>query len=210
MPARIVRVAERDRRPIEIDGVRQTALDGDALLVTAGAWARAMSSRFGEPIPLMVRGPQMAVTEPLPYRIAPVLGVSSPLALETVYLRQVTCGTIVFCGGNRGPADLEAGRAHVGLENTLHQPPQPRRLLPRIVAVRIIRCGAALRAICLTICPSWARARRYPGCFTHSASAAQASRPAVGVVMTELIDTGRRSIPADAARIGHFAQQKAA
>lgn len=152
MPARIVRVAERARRPIEIDGVRQMALDGDTLLLTAGAWARAMSSRFGEPVPLVVRGPQTAVTEPLPYRIAPVLGVSSPLALETVYLRQVTCGTIVFGGGNRGPVDLEACRAHGGPENTLHQAPQLQRLLPGIVAVRIIRCGAALRAICRTIC----------------------------------------------------------
>jgi hypothetical protein len=44
----------------------------------------------------------------------------------------------------------------------------------------------------------------------HSASAAQASRTAVGVVMTELVDTGRRSISVYADRIGRFVQQKAA
>jgi hypothetical protein len=129
MPARIVPVAEQDRCPIEIGGVRHTALDGDTLLVTAGARARAMSSR-----------------------IAPVLAVSSPLRLETVYLRQVTCGTIVFGGGKRGPDDLEACRVHVDPDNTLNQPPQLRRLLPGIVAVWIIRCGAASRASCRTIC----------------------------------------------------------
>lgn len=210
MPARIVRVAEWDRRPIEMDGVRHTALDGDTLLVTTGARARAMPSLFGGPVPFVARGPQMAVMEPLPDRTAPVLDVSSPLALATVYLRQVTCGTIMFGGGNRGPVDLEACRAHVGPENTLNQAPQLRRVLPGIVAISIVRCGASLRAVCRTVCPSWVQARRCPGCSMHSASAVQASRPAAGVEMTELFVTGRRSIPINADRIGPFAQQKAA
>jgi hypothetical protein len=44
----------------------------------------------------------------------------------------------------------------------------------------------------------------------HSASAVQAIRPAVGVVMPDVFDAGRRSIPVDADRIGRLTQQKAA
>ena len=43
--------------------------------------------RFGEAVPLVARGPQMAVTEPAPYSIHPVLGVSTAIPEEAVYLR---------------------------------------------------------------------------------------------------------------------------
>ena len=51
MPARFVRVAEQDRRPIEIeiDGVRHTALEGDTLLVAVLTHAeRLRQSEFGD------------------------------------------------------------------------------------------------------------------------------------------------------------------
>jgi sarcosine oxidase, subunit beta len=53
-------------------------------------------------VPLTAHGPQMAVTEPLPYAILPVIGVASGIPHEVVYLRQVKRGNIVFGGGGRG------------------------------------------------------------------------------------------------------------
>ena len=99
------------------------------VLVTAGAWAAAMAARLGEPVPAVARGPQMGVTEPVPYRIKPTLGVSTPHEAETIYMRQVTRGNIVFGGGNRVEVNLDAIRAYVNPENTLNQMPQLRRLL---------------------------------------------------------------------------------
>ena len=70
-----------------------------ALLVTAGAWGGELSQQFGEPVPLAAHGPQMAVTEPVPYAIPPVIGVASAQVEETVYLRQVKRGNVVYGGG---------------------------------------------------------------------------------------------------------------
>lgn len=47
--------------------------------------------------------PQMAVTEPLPYRLRPVIGVSTAIPQEVVYLRQVERGNVVFGGGAPRP-----------------------------------------------------------------------------------------------------------
>src|SRR5262249_2352431 len=57
--------------------------------ISAGAWAGRFSAGFGEAVPLTPRGPQMGVTEPVPYAVEPVLGVMTHVTEETVYLRQV-------------------------------------------------------------------------------------------------------------------------
>ncbi len=72
------------------------------VLVSAGAWAGRLCESLGEPVPLTANGPQMGVTEPTNYRLSPSLGVSTPVKAESIYLRQVTRGNIVF-GGARGP-----------------------------------------------------------------------------------------------------------
>src|SRR3546814_6527074 len=63
-----------------------------AVQISAGAWAGEMAARLGETVPFAVHGPQMAVTEPLPYRIEPSIGVYSRDRTDAVYLRQVTRG----------------------------------------------------------------------------------------------------------------------
>ena len=84
-----------------------------ALLISAGAWGNLLSSQFGEPVPLVARGPQMAVTEPAPYSIHPVMGVSTSLPEEVVYFRQIPRGNVIFGGGPRGDAFPDIRRAYV-------------------------------------------------------------------------------------------------
>jgi hypothetical protein len=49
MPARFIQVAEQDRRPIEIDGVRHMALKGDTLLGAVPTYAgRLRQSESGD------------------------------------------------------------------------------------------------------------------------------------------------------------------
>ena len=87
----------------------------------AGAWAGTPAATFGEPVPLIPRGPQMAVTEPVAYGILLSIGLFSDVEGEGVYWRQVTWGNVVYGGGRRGPALPEIRRAHVDPANTLSQ-----------------------------------------------------------------------------------------
>ena len=68
-----------------------------------------------------VHGPQMSVTEPVPYAIEPVLGVATDVLKEVVYMRQVKRGNIVIGGSGRGLASIETNRATVLPQNTLSQ-----------------------------------------------------------------------------------------
>lgn len=181
------------------------------VLITAGAWAGAMSARFGEPVPLVARGPQMGVTEPVPYRIEPTLGLSSPLVEETVYLRQVTRGNIVFGGGTRGPVDLQTVRAYVDPANTLNQMPQLQRLVPGLAALRIIRVWSGIESYLPDDLPIMGPSAKVSGlyyAFGFCGAGFQIG-PAVGDVMAELIDTGSTTTPIDAFHIRRFAEPKA-
>ena len=97
----------------------------------AAAPGRTASQQlFGETVPLEARGPQMGVTEPLPYAIGPSIGVSSPIENEGLYFRQIRRGNIVFGGGLKGPAHADAIRAYVKPDNTLRQLRELRRFVP--------------------------------------------------------------------------------
>ena len=86
----------------------------------AGAWAGTVAGWFGEVVALKPEVPQVMVTEPLPHRIGPVLGVVG----GDLYLRQIERGNVIFGGGEgRSPTTGSAparGRMWPG-------PPWPRR-----------------------------------------------------------------------------------
>ena len=98
----IVRV-EKDGGDFRVEAADGRSFRAPQLMISAGAWGNRLSTQFGEPVPLAIHGPQMAVTEPVRYAIAPVLGVSTAIPHEVVYLRQVKRGNIVFGGGNQRP-----------------------------------------------------------------------------------------------------------
>jgi sarcosine oxidase subunit beta len=185
----------------------QGSFRAPVLLITAGAWAGAMAARLGEPVPLVARGPQMGVTEPAPYRILPTLGVSSPLEEETIYLRQVTRGNIVFGGGRRNEVDLDKIRAYPNPDNTLNQMPQLQRLLPGIAKLRLIRVWSGIESYLPDDLPIMSASEKTSGlyyAFGFCGAGFQIG-PAVGDVMAELIDTGKTITPIDAFHIRRFA-----
>ncbi len=177
------------------------------VLITAGAWGGAMAERFGEPVPLFARGPQMGVTEPVPYRIEPSLGVKTLVPNETVYLRQVERGNIVFGGGNRNEVDLQAIRAYANPEYTLNQMPLLNRLLPSLAKLRLIRVWSGIEGYLPDEQPVMGESARVPGlyyAFGFSGSGFQIG-PGVGDVIAELLDTGQTTTPIDAFHIRRFA-----
>ncbi|KPY25699.1 FAD dependent oxidoreductase [Pseudomonas syringae pv. papulans] len=84
----------------------------EQLLITAGAWGARLAEQFGESVPLEPNGPQMSVTEPIPYALPTVIGVFTRIKEEVIYFRQIPRGNIIIGGGNRNaqpPRLLQAG-----------------------------------------------------------------------------------------------------
>ena len=178
-----------------------------ALLVTAGAWGGKLSALFGEPVPIEVHGPQMAVTEPLPYRMGPAFGVSTPHVFETVYFRQVARGNVVIGGGTRGPASNDTNRAAVLPENILTQMEQLRRVMPGIAAASIIRVWSGVESYFPDDIPVMGPSATTPGlyyAFGFCGAGFQIG-PGVGDVMAELIATGATTTPITPYSISRFA-----
>jgi len=190
---------------VEVAG--QGTLRAPVLLVTAGAWGGKLSALFGEPVPLTTHGPQMAVTEPLPYRIVPTIGVSTPHVFETVYFRQVERGNVILGGSTRGPASNDTNRAAVLPDNFLGQLEQLRRVMPAFAAVNVIRVWSGVESYLPDDMPVMGPSVTTPGlyyAFGFCGAGFQIG-PGVGEVMAELIATGSTTTPIEPYTIARFA-----
>ena len=179
------------------------------LLVTAGAWAGKITAQFGEPVPLTPRAPTMTVTEPVPYAIAPAVGVMTPDEVETVYFRQVARGNIVLGGSIRAPSYPDEYRAYVLPQNTLTQLQHIRRLAPGLANLQIIRVWSGIEGYTDDSLPVMGPSAKVPGlfyAFGFSGSGFQIG-PGVGETMAELIATGATDIPLEHYAIGRFARE---
>jgi sarcosine oxidase, subunit beta len=199
---------------VEKDGdtFRATSTDGRVfcapnLLITAGAWGNRLSAQFGEAVPIAIHGPQMAVTEPVPYGLTTVVGVSSPHIEEVVYFRQVKRGNIVIGGCARGPAFLDERRAKVLPESTLLQFRQAARVAPALSRLNIIRVWSGVEGYMPDDRPIMGRSGKVDGLYYAFGFCGHGFQlgPGVGDVMAELIDTGATSTPIEPFAIERFA-----
>ncbi len=191
----------------------QTASGDDfrapVVMLATGAWAAPVAAHFGEAVPMVGRGPHMGVTEPVPYRIKPSVGVKTRVPGETVYLRQVERGNIVFGGGLRNEVDLEAVRVYPRPEYTLHQLPLLQRLLPGMAKLRIIRVWSGIEGYLPDDQPVMGPSDKVPGlyyAFGFSGAGFQIG-PGVGDVMAELIATGATTTPIQPFHVRRFAAE---
>jgi sarcosine oxidase subunit beta len=169
-----------------------------------------MAEQFGERVPMDARGPQMGVTEPLPYAIGPSIGLSSPIETEGLYFRQIARGNIVFGGGLKGPAHAELIRAYVKPDNVLRQLRELRRFVPAFANVQLIRVWSGIEGYTTDWQPVMGASAKVPG--LHYAFGFNgegfAISPGVGETMAELMATGSTSIPLAPYWIGRFAAQQ--
>lgn len=181
----------------------------ECLLNTAGAWGARIAAAFGEAVPLEARGPQMGVTEPLPHRILPVVGIWTRDKNYGAYLRQVERGNIVFGGAaERVPVALEPGHARA---DPMRLPVQLRavaRLLPAIAKVAVIRTWSGCEGYVRDMLPVMGRSATTPGLFHAFGFSGHGFQlgPGVGDAMAELITTGRCETPLDDFGIHRFAK----
>lgn len=191
---------------------RATATDGrvftgEQMLITAGAWGSKLSRQFGEPVPLAVHGPQMSVTEPIPYALEPVMGVSTDLLKEVVYFRQVKRGNVVIGGGGRGPASNDTNRATVLPENTLSQLGQITRVIPALKRLNIIRVWSGIESYTPDDIPVMGPSAKVSGLYYAFGFCGHGFQigPGVGDVMAELMATGATTTPIEPFAIHRFA-----
>ncbi len=177
------------------------------LLITAGAWGQKLSAQFGEPVPLDTHGPQMAVTEPVPYALPTVIGVYTKIAEEVIYFRQIPRGNIVIGGGFRSKPDMLNRRAAVEPRSILNQAEQMRRLLPGVGNLNIIRVWSGIEGYLPDSLPIMGPSGTVDGLFYAFGFCGHGFQlgPGVGDVMAELLDTGRTTTPIEAFSIRRFA-----
>jgi sarcosine oxidase subunit beta len=210
--ARIVENTEIVRVEKDGDGFRVESAAGDVyraaqLVICAGAWASALTQKFGEPVPLEARGPQMAVTEPVPYVFKSSMGVYTSVKEESVYFRQIPRGNIILGGGPAGPADAVTRRASVVPRNTVGQIAQFRRLVPSLAPLNVIRVWSGVESYLPDSEPVIGPSSKVDGlfyAFGFSGSGFQIG-PGVGETLAELVDTGGTPIPLDPFSIRRFA-----
>lgn len=198
---------ERDAGEFRVEAADGRVFRAPQLMISAGAWGNRLSTQFDEPVPLVTHGPQMAVTEPVPYELTPVLGVSTNRLEETVYLRQVKRGNIVFGGAARGPASAETMRAYVKPENTLLQFGQITRIVPALARLNIIRVWSGIESYLPDDIPIMGPSAKVPGLYYAFGFCGHGFQlgPGVGDVMAELIATGQTSTPIEPFAMARFA-----
>jgi sarcosine oxidase subunit beta len=209
--ARIVENTEVVRVEKEADGFRVESSTGDVyraqqVLICAGAWANTLSKQFDEPVPLVARGPQMAVTEPVPYVFKFSMGVYTSVKEESVYFRQVERGNIVLGGGTPGPADADTRRASVLPGNTIAQMAQFRRMVPALRPLHVIRVWSGVESYLPDSEPVIGPSSKADGlfyAFGFSGSGFQIG-PGVGETLAELLDTGSTPIDLSSFSIRRF------
>jgi sarcosine oxidase subunit beta len=208
------RLGARIVEQVEVRGISKTAsgfevatsagtLGADVLLNTAGAWGARIAARFGEHVPLVARGPQMGVTEPLPHRILPVLGVWGGDGIEG-YLRQVERGNIVFGGGvERAEVSLDTGFAQADPARLARQLRKMLPLVPALADVAVIRTWSGCEGYVADDLPVMGPSATTPGLFHAFGFSGHGFQlgPGVGDVMADLIATGRSQTPIDEFRI---------
>ncbi|HBM62634.1 MAG TPA: sarcosine oxidase subunit beta [Pseudomonas sp.] len=177
------------------------------LLITAGAWGEKLSAQFGEPVPLDTHGPQMAVTEPVPYALPTVIGVFTKIPEEVIYFRQIPRGNIIIGGGYRSKPDMVNRRAYVEPRSILNQIRQMRRLLPGVGSLNIIRVWSGIESYLPDSLPIMGPSGTVDGLYYAFGFCGHGFQlgPGVGDVMAELISTGSTSTLIEPFSIRRFA-----
>jgi sarcosine oxidase subunit beta len=171
------------------------------LVNCAGAWAGKVSGWFDEAVTLVPEIPQVQVTEPLPYRIEPVLGFMG----GDFYLRQTFRGNILF-GSGQGRATPDILRSRP-LPETMRRGAQIAiDFIPGLAHVPIIRSwtgvdGDTSDGVCVV-----GASETHPGLFHAFGFNGHGFLlgPAVGAVLTELILDGTTATEIGELGIGRF------
>ena len=172
------------------------------LVNTAGYWGGDVAKAFGEPVPVSPLSPNMLVTEPLPYFIAPNLGVVG----GDVYLRQIRRGNVIF-GGGRGHSDPDIPSSRPSPEASYAVMAKALQLVPQLAGIQVIRSWTGIDGEMPDDIPVIGPSRTTPGLFHAFGFSGHGFQlgPAIGAIMSELVLDGHTDVPLEPFRIDRFA-----
>ncbi len=172
------------------------------LLNCAGGWGAEIAALFGERVPIVPLAPQMAVTEPCPYFLKPVLGVVG----GDLYARQIPRGNIILGNGGGGEVDLASGLTKVRPTDTLANLNDAVHLVPAIAGVNVIRTWTGIEGRTPDGYPVIGPSATTPGLFHAIGFSGHGFQlgPATGAVLAELAANDVTSTDISAMSIKRF------
>jgi sarcosine oxidase subunit beta len=187
-------------------GFRLTTADGrefasPRLFNCAGAWAGKVAGWFGEAVALKPEIPQILVTEPLPHRIGPVLGVIG----GDLYLRQIDRGNVLFGGGEGEVAtDWLTSRPRPAAARTAAATAV--KIVPHLRHAAVIRIWTGVDGDTADGSPVVGRSARHDGLFHAFGFCGHGFQlgPAAGAVLAELAVDGKTETDISALAIARF------
>lgn len=176
-------------------------IEARLLVNAAGAWGASVAAMLGETLPGDVIAPNMLVSEPLPFRIEPNLGMAGP----GIYLRQVPGGSVIF-GGGRGIADLATARCRPLLATSLATMREACRIVPALAGATILRTWAGIEGRTPDDLPIIGPSPTIAGLFHAFGFSGHGFMlaPAVGAVLAELAIDGHTATSLDGLSPGRF------
>jgi sarcosine oxidase subunit beta len=197
-----VTMLERDGARFRLRTTSGIEVSAAILVNVAGAWGHEIAAHFGESVPEDVIGPNMCVTEPVPFFMAPNFGVCG----GGIYVRQIPRGNVIF-GGGRGIADRARLRAYPVAMSSLNSIRQTIALVPRLRHAQIIRSWTGIEGVMPDDLPVIGPSQTTPGLFHAFGFSGHGFQlgPVMGAVLTELILDGATSTPIAAFDIRRFA-----
>jgi glycine/D-amino acid oxidase-like deaminating enzyme len=132
---------EPEGSEIVVRSNRETHKTSRVLLAT-GAWAREMSRKIGNPLPINVRINTVSVTERMPKMLGCVIGHASGL----LTMKQSTNGTTLIGGGWQGRGSPESGHGEVAPETLISNLRLAQYALPSLARARVVRAWTGFEA----------------------------------------------------------------
>lgn len=176
---------DKSENGFTLSGPTLAPVSGPVLVNAAGAWAGAISTRFGEGVPLFSAGPPQFVTEPLPYMLRPML-----YAIEgDLILRQIPRGNYIFTGYPRTMANAGDEHTFVPPHKTLNGMSVLSRFIPALRHAEIIRVWSGVEGYLPDMMPVLGPSVTIPGLFHAFGGSGGGFQiaPAVGECMAQLI-----------------------
>jgi glycine/D-amino acid oxidase-like deaminating enzyme len=192
---------------VAADGARHIAtVDADAVLIAAGAWSREVLMPLGVTVPLTPVGLQMLVTQ----RTAPLINHLVQHMGRRLSIKQVEAGNILIGGGwptQLSPGDLGtkptaelqelalAGSAAVACH-----------VVPATSSLSVIRGWSGVACSAPDHLPVLGAIDSLPGIFIAAGGATFTLGPTYARLVSELISTGRTTMPIGLYRAERFAR----
>lgn len=179
----------------------------DVLVNAAGAWCGRLADMFGEDIPVFAAGPAEIVTEPVERFLGPVIHVVD----GSVLFRQTRRGNLIVAGHPRMSVDMDSRDNRVPPEKIVVNLGRLAAIAPSLGSCHVLRTWTGIEGYVPDMNPVIGPSATTPGLFHACAFSGHGLQvgPAASAALTELIVTGRTSMPVGDFGIERFAAQQA-